>query len=322
MAQKTEIPQRCPPLGLVRWRDLGRYLFRLLWPGMHYPLADQANSLSCQPLFIISSGRAGTTLLRSMLVASSQVAIPPEAHVFRLAIRRFQSLQGLGWKDLSRLVVALFESHHLFHLWETNLAPVYQQVEELPEKERSLARIIDEIFSRYIQERFPEALLWGDQSPINTLYLAWIYRTFPQGKYIHLLRDGRDVVSSMLGTKRTTLERATNRWIITVEQSLQLQQQIETSQFLEVRYEDLVTYPAETLQKICHLLGITYNEQMLEYWKQPTTLEHKHFDFHRNLDQPVFTSSIGKWKQRLTLEQQRYVLSKTSNLLERLQYPL
>lgn len=322
MPQKSAGFRRCPSLRWARWRDFARHLLALLRFGIRYPLADQANSLSCQPLFIISSGRAGTTLLRSMLVAGEQVAIPVEVHVFHAAVRRFQSFQCLGWKNLSRLIVALFESYPLFHLWETNLAPVYPRVIELPEEERSLARIIDEIFSCYARESFPQATMWGDQSPLNTLYLPWIYRTFPQGKYIHLLRDGRDVAASMLATGQATLEQATDRWIISVEQSLQLQQQLSASQFLEVRYEDLVTRPPESLQEICRFLGISYRERMLEYWRLPTTLEHKHFDHHSHLDQPVFSSSVGKWRQRLSPEQQAYVRSKTSALLERLQYPL
>jgi protein-tyrosine sulfotransferase len=308
------------PLWVIRFLDAGRYSARRLSISKRYPLADRADSLSCQPFFIISAGRSGTTLLRSMLVAGGQIAIPPETQVIPAAVRRFLSLQHLGWTDLSRLIVALFESRALFSLWEINLYPAYQATVHLPETERSLARVIDEVIKLYATQHFPEAGIWGDQSPINTLYLPWVRRTFPQAKYLHLLRDGRDAISSMVGTGRTDLARATERWVISVKYALRLQNRLGPDQFLEVRYEDLVSEPAKSLKRICTFVGIDYHTQMLDYWKLPTTIEHKHFDYHRNIGRPVFTSSIGGWAERLSSEEQEYVLLKTSDLLQRFGY--
>lgn len=317
--RKDKLSSRCLPSWAIRLVDTARHLAKMTAIANRYPLADRTNSLSCKPLFIISSGRSGTTLLRSMLVVGGQIAIPPESIVIPIAIRRFLSLQHLGWSDLSRLIVALFESGPNFSLWDVKMHPVYRTVIDLPEEECCLARITDEVFKCYAEQQFPEARLWGDKSPANTLYLPWIFRTFPYGKYLHLLRDGRDAIASMVARGRST-EYATERWMISVQQALELDNRLNSDQFLRVCYEGLVSQPVETLKKISSFIGVRYKAEMLDFWRLPTTIEHRHYEHHGNLGSPLFTDSIGRWTERLSSAQQQYVLSKTGSLLERFGY--
>jgi hypothetical protein len=250
-----------------------------------------------------------------MLVVGGQIAIPPESLVIPAAVRRFLSLRHLGWADLSRLIVSLFESTAHFDLWKTNLYPVYQVLLTMPEPERSLARVIDEVFKCYTEQQFPEAILWGDQSPGNTLHLPRVYRTFPGARYLHLIRDGRDAISSMVARGRT-VEETTLRWKTSIKAAVNLQDQIGPEQFLEVRYESLVREPLRTLADTCTFLGIEYLPSMLDFWKQPTTLEHRVYEHHRNLAKPLFTDSIGKWTERLSIEEQQYVTSQIADWLQ------
>ena len=150
-----------PPLWAARTAMMMVYLARRVRIGDRYPLDDKVNSLSCRPLLILSSGRAGTTLLRSMLAAGNQIAIPPETQVLYKAVLKFSTLQHLEWGDLCRLIIALFESHSNFKMWQANLAPAYCQAIELPPHERSLARLIDAVFQCYAAEKFPEARVLG-----------------------------------------------------------------------------------------------------------------------------------------------------------------
>ncbi len=286
-----------------------------------YPLDDRADSLSCRPLIFISAGRSGTTLLRSMLVAAGGIAIPPETQIFHTLALKYSSLQNLHWNDIARMVLAQFESHPHFQLWDVNLAPAYQVALNLPEKERSLARLIDIVFTTYAAQQFPEARAWGDQSPIHTFYLPWVYPVFPQGRYLHLLRDGRDVIASVAERRGPeALELATLRWKTSVRRVREFQKRANPEQVLEIRYEQLVSQPEEALRKVSAFAGIEYNPMMLEYYKLPTTIEHHYLAHHRNLGKPVFTTSIGRWKERLNKEQQAYVLSHISPLLQELGY--
>ena len=313
---RDHIIYRHIPLRMMYYLDLGRFFIR----GSRYPLAVNHEGLSCQPFFIISPGRSGSTLLRSMLAVGGQIAIPPESQVIPLSIRRYNALHFLGWEDLSRLIISLFESHRNFQMWQITLLVAYQTVLSLPENERSLARIIDEIFSCYKAQQFPDAEIWGDKSPLNSIYLPWIILTFPYARYLHLLRDGRDVVASMMEKGGITLKHATRRWNSSIRNAINLRNQLPVEQFLEVRYEQLVTKPTDTLEEVCQFIGIDYQAAMLDFWKSDTTIEHRYKIAHRNLEMPVFENSVGKWETRLSSKQQAYVLRMTVPLLRKLGY--
>lgn len=308
------------PLPLVRALYMGGRILRSLRFWSHYPLADQSNSLSCNPAIMVSSGRSGTTLLRSMLVAGEQIAIPPESHILPYTPLQFSAMQDLSWDNQVRMIVSLFESITSFSIWETDLQVLYPRLRSLPKNERSLAKLIDAVYLYYAEKHFPNATVWGDQSPNNVLYLPWIAQVFPKGKYLHVLRDGRDVVASYV-QKGDTIERATERWRISIRQALWLKSRISADQFLDVPYEKLVSDTEATLKEVCAFIGIDYSQKMLDYWKLPTTVEHKHHQqAHQNLQKPVFTDSIGRWRGRLDATQQTYVQERFKNVLPQVGY--
>jgi hypothetical protein len=281
-------------------------------------LADKNNSLSCQPLFIISPGRSGTTLLRSMLVAGGEIAIPPESFVIGPTILKYVSFNST-WNDIVRLVVAQFESHQKFYRWETDLRLAYRAGINIPYSDRSLARLIDEIFRCYLRQQLPDALYWGDKSPMNTFYLTWISKTFPKARYIHMLRDGRDVVASAV-EQGQEVQSAVQRWNHGTRECLKLSKEIGSDRFLEIRYEELVSEPVDTLIRVCSFLGLRYKSRMLDYWKLPTTVEHRYEHHHQNLKKPISTKSVGRWSERLNAQQREYVEGHTNALLALLGY--
>lgn len=304
----------CPPFWLYTLLKQGLFGLRSLQT--RYPLADDEIFTDRQPVFVLGAGRSGTTLLRSMLTASRQIAIPVEMHVLYTLPVKFRAYQGMGWEDISRLMIAEMESHHFFHLWEINLTDTYQKIVTLPENERSLARIIDEVYMSYAAQKFPDAKTWGDQSPINTFFWPYIHRVFPQAKYIHMLRDGRDVIASWLKLHgEDFLTEATYRWKTSIQRAIALKKAVGSNQYLEIRYEDLVQHSEEKLSQICNFINIVFTPEMLDYYKLPSTIEHKHHFYHQNLSKPVFTSSIGKWREQLTEDQQHYVLKNITNEL-------
>lgn len=300
----------------------------MLLPGNRYPLAAAPGTLSCQPLIFVTAGRSGTTLLRSMLAVTGEIAIPPESYALSFAALQYQAMQEQSWYNLTRLIVSLFEGFEKFELWEMTLHPVYVKGRSLPPDERSLARLIDLVFTEYAQAHFPQATLWGDQTPQNCHRLPWIMQTFPQAKYLHVLRDGRDVVASYLQSgavasyvaPEETVAFALDRWQTAVRAADYARRHLPDEQFLEIRYEQLVQAPEATLQRVCRFAGMAYQPAMLDYWQAETTVEHRYQSHHQNLTQPVFSSSIGRWRERLDNQQQAQVQQSLAPLLAQLGY--
>lgn len=115
-----------------------------------------------EPIIILGSPRSGTTMLGNLLASHPDVAYWEEP-------RPIWS-QGHAWRDDDRLVAA-------------DLTP-------------DIARRIDHRFSRFLADSGKSR--FAEKTPGNTLRLPFIQALYPDAKIIHLMRDGRAVVASML----------------------------------------------------------------------------------------------------------------------------
>jgi hypothetical protein len=90
-------------------------------------------------------------------------------------------------------------------------------------------------------------------------------------KAIHLLRDGRAVTTSMLGhglkreTRAKTIEAAASSWRGNNESAERLLTRLPSSQWLQIRYEDLCREPAPMLERLCDFLGMDRDRVVLDF---------------------------------------------------------
>lgn len=255
-----------------------------------------------KPFFIIGSGRSGTTLLRSVLQRHPEIDIPPES-MGRIpnCIKKYYRYGGLDWEDLVNVVLGEFSSFDTFELWNIGLCNVREAALSLPEEEQSLARLLDLIYREHIQTHKPNAVLWGDKSPFNTLRLKWIHRAFPMARYIHIIRDGRDVVSSYLKAGLVeSVAKACEFWNMSLEnvERFKSRSQIE---LYTLYYEDFVSAPEDIIPKLCDYLSMPFDSIMLG--SAPVDLGDNHLEHMKNVNKPITTASIGKWKTKLTDDQ-------------------
>jgi hypothetical protein len=98
------------------------------------------------------------------------------------------------------------------------------------------------------------------------LYIETIRNILPEAKFVHIIRDGRDVALSLRnqwfspGTDIETLAEFWKKSVHTARLS-----GLGHADYMEIRYEELITNTRETLQKICDFLNLDYNEEMLDY---------------------------------------------------------
>ncbi|ACV26342.1 sulfotransferase family protein [Kangiella koreensis] len=282
------------PLWLLSTVARLKSLFKLSFS--QYPL-HKKGCLNRQPLFILGGGRSGNTLLRSMLMAGGDIAIPPESYVLPKAIRLFRSYNYLPWDQLSSLIISEFQAYKEFYTWQIDLSLCYSECRELPKHHQTLANIIDVIYRHYAREQGVETEFWGDKTPINALYAHHIVKLFPQAHYIHLIRDPRAVVASYLKTGMHNDVASVSRLWKTVNN--RLNRYLKNK--LVVSYEDLVISPEQTMQKTSEYLGIPYTDKMINHHLSNKSLgdvvAHEH---HSNVKKALTTSSLKKWQQSLT----------------------
>src|SRR5918912_1485278 len=105
--------------------------------------------------------------------------------------------------------------------------------------------------------------LFVEKTPSHALYIPEIVELFPATRFVHVLRDARDTVASLLGAARSwgrgwaprRARGAAHMWVGHVQAVRQAATRLPARQLLEVRYEDLHTHGARVLRDVVSWLG-------------------------------------------------------------------
>lgn len=208
------------------------------------------------PFFIVGSARSGTTLLRLILNAHRDVAVPPES---RFIVELYEGNDIIDVGDFLRRLSA----HKRFKTWDIPVAVVQG---ELGETERiGYADAIRSTFKAYADAN--GKTLWGDKTPRYVESLDLLSGLFPEARFIHLIRDGRNVALSYanvpFGPK--TVGKAAALWAKRVLAGRDACPRIGKERYLEIRYEDLVEDTEGETKDICSFLDLDFDPGMMDY---------------------------------------------------------
>lgn len=312
--------RRKTPDEIVQLVDRTKSLFTTgrLKPRFKLAAHSQAPLLE-NPFFVVGCGRSGNTLLRRIFSQHPSVFIPPEMPVLGNLVRTFRRHANLDWEPLVAAVVSELrraldtplpvKGHDGGRIETTrgaelgiSLNSVFEKARVLPQERRNLACLIDLLYREYGLAHFPGKPLWGDKTPWNVFHLQRISKVFPRARYIFLVRDGRDCVSSYMQSLGYGEREAAFRWRDANKICLKFFKEMPAERWVHVRYEDLVTDPEKTCRAICAFLGIEFFADMIasnqDVYLGDTVAAH-----HASVGRSINTRSIGRWKERLSQEQ-------------------
>ena len=106
-----------------------------------------------------------------------------------------------------------------------------------------------------------------DKTPRHTEHVALLTEAYPDARFVHLVRDGRDVVPSLRSMPYfpARFADAALYWRERALSGREARTICGSDRFHELRYEDLVTDPERHLEALCQFLAIDYAPEMLEY---------------------------------------------------------
>jgi hypothetical protein len=224
-------------------------------------------------LFIVGSHRSGTTLLRRILDAHSQIAIAREAPWIIPFYKQRIGLTPDG--AVTRDFVSRLLADTKFRLLDIGAA----ELEALFEESGSVgyALFIGRLFDHYGRAGGKHVV--GDKTPNYVRQIQALHRLWPRAKFVHLIRDGRDVCLSVLDWKRKAARLADQYptweddpvttaalcWERDVGHGREQARLLGPELYYEIRYESLVTRPAEAVEGLCSFLGVPYERSMLEF---------------------------------------------------------
>ncbi|HEX2128198.1 MAG TPA: sulfotransferase [Solirubrobacterales bacterium] len=215
--------------------------------------------------FVVGVGRSGTTLLRMMLDAHPQLAIPPETHFINPFIQASGRIRFNAKTACRTIVHDERRRWNDFGLAAEDLLERFQAVE--PFNTSDALRAFYELYaSKHGKPR------WGDKTPDYIRKMKKIQKTLPEARFIHVIRDGRDAGLSQnsrvikRGKEPVPPREMARRWrkrILKAHEDAE-----EVQHYLEVRYEDLVTDTEEVLRRVCEHVEIDYDPVMLRYYER------------------------------------------------------
>ena len=261
----------------------GRQRWRLL-EAIQPPFASDSDII-----VIGGCGSSGTTLLRRMLDRHPVIFCGPESTVF---LNRLMSLDELAQRfgiDAGRL-----------QDWQCGV--------------RSQAEFVDRFRAACLASA--GKAVWADKTPENVRRFGFVRRHFPQARFVHVIRDGRDVACSLRRQSWMKLrERAgplaiaqcAAYWAERVSAGRQMRGH---PRYIEVRYEDLVRQPEPTLRHLLGFLGVEWSDRILQ----------TDIAACEPASGPIFASSLGRWQRELTSREVAALETVSGSLLCELGY--
>jgi len=227
-------------------------------------------------VFIVGAPRSGTTLLQRMVDAHPQIAITPETHWLASFFTRRKGLTSDGLAT-PKLIRKLF-AHPKF----SRLGFRPQELKKWLKAEQPLsyASFVTRLFDAYGQAR--DKTLVGDKTPGYARELRVLHGLWPEARFVHLIRDGRDVCLSAISwtrpgklLSRLTIwneDRVTTAalwWEWHVRLCRQAGAELPPNLYCEIRYEALVAQPEDACAALCKFLGVPYAPGMVRFHERP-----------------------------------------------------
>jgi hypothetical protein len=285
-----------------------------------------------QPVFINGMSRSGTTLLVSMFDAHPDGAMAyesyprylyvpsdngvltteeyiytyqslinyPDNEAFNLLSRpplvnlmRFAAVTnwtGMTTQQIGQLLRAYLTKHH--------------RVADVQEALKIVAAS-----ARY-KVRQQNATFWGTkcQGNFEDYFALW-----PEARMVYIMRNGLDILASQKtnGSFNPDAKQLGKNWRTQYERYMRVKEANPNQNMSFVRYEELVSTPEITTQKLCNDMGIEYHPQMISQHEVKSTLaENPRGQLSaKRVQQPIDNASMNKWRKVLSEEDVKNFLS-------------
>jgi len=250
------------------------------------PISETIQSKIEKPIFIVGVPRSGTTLLYALLGQH-----PDLGWFSNRTSKKFFNENYLRSIYLRRRIFGL---RKIPHPVDTFTLRFFSTIESPTENwplwdmafngdwdckisDKNLEVIKNEIFETLRKKKKKRFL---SKSPRNSIKIPLINKAFPNSKFIHIIRDGRAVVNSMMNKAKenpsgyfgiplrsyeekemTQIEKHSIQWKQVIEEIRKASKNLMKNQFLEIKYEELVTNTEDCLNKItsfCELPSFSF----------------------------------------------------------------
>jgi hypothetical protein len=273
-------------------------------------------------VFIVGCPRSGTTLLQRIVDAHPEMAI----HETFWIPYYFEKRIGLtpDGRVTPELVSRLFEYYRFYRM---KLARAEVERLLVSGDHDDYATFVTALFDLYGKHR-GKALV-GDKTPEYVHSISTLHALWPKAKFVHLIRDGRDVCLSAVHWRRKTAKLAalftTWRedpittgacwWDWHVRRGLEAGKLLGPELYCEVRYEALIARPEEECARLCNFLDVPFAEVMLRFYEGRTR---DRLDLDAKDAWLPITAGLRDWRSQMAADEVERFEAAAGDLLEQL----
>jgi hypothetical protein len=243
------------------------------------------DQLDQAPIFVVGAARSGTTWVYDVLTAHPQVAGVYESWLFT---RR----NGLK---------SLFTEAH----WPPKASGLGRFIER-----KTLVAYARDMTERIIEHAIkPDHRFLVEKSPSHVYHLPFVNEIFPNARFIHVLRDGRDVSVSVRSAARSwvpawretfgrSIKSSALNWKNAVRRVRKHGKQLG-NRFFEIRYEKLHKDPLNLYRGLFDFCQIPYDDELIQSVFDATDFK-KNYSPHE--DGFRRGGRVGDWRSRFSLK--------------------
>ena len=276
-------------------------------------------------VFILGNPRSGTSLFRLMLNQHSKIVAPPESGFMQWWLKKYKN-----WKTEHNITLRLDDflndlySSSKFETWEINKNKLKNFIISM--NPGSYGELIGCVYLFY-SERPEKVQVVADKNNYYVHHIDDLQIIWPDAKYIHIIRDGRDVACSYLDIQKLrtnspykpklpfTINEIAKEWINNNQNIAKLAEN-SSENYMLVKYEDIITDTKVKLSRVSKFIGVEYEDSMLEYYKHSTAKKcepKETLDWKRKTLEKPDPSKINRYERDLSaeqIEQYNYIASK------------
>lgn len=293
---------------------------RRFWFNMHDKInsAKSSDLGTCSPIFIVGCPRSGTHLLRNMLRSHPNLSFTGESHFIPKFYKAFGDPKSQ--KEAERLASRILNLQWI-QPWNLSLDPASFA------HDRSYTQVVRRIFEAWVQKENKSR--WGDKTPQYVTEMPVLLELFPDCKFIHIIRDGRDVALSWLALSfgPRNIFTAARQWQYFVSTGQRVGRSLPAETYFEIRYEKLLAQPGAVMDSICSFINEPFCQELLE--PNPLVLDYPERksifgrftpSYNYALKNTIVDKNASKWKRQMSCSDQVIFETIAGNLLKSLGY--
>lgn len=280
-------------------------------------------------VFILGNPRSGTSLLRLVLNAHPRISAPPECGFVQwnhasFAERDFSD--PAARHDLARAVHA----SRKFETWELDVDALTRAFDAV--ETATYESLCESVYRAYGRARGkPDVDVVVDKNNYYVEDPGAIARAAPSSRFVHIVRDGRDVACSYRAVQHAghggayaprlteDVDRIASEWTANNERVVEFLGSLDGTRSICVRYEDVVRDFEPTLRSLAEFLGVDVDPAMARFHELNDEPEAT-LDWKRKTLGPLDPSTVGRHRRDLSNEERARFESIAGRTLERFGY--